>query len=77
MEGAAFVIGVVKFGADAARFLRTMDTGFTRMRNRLRQLGKCFENGEAVPKQRGPYKKRVKSRINSLHSCCMIGENDH
>jgi hypothetical protein len=51
--------------ADAARFLRTTDAGFTRMRNRLRQLGECFENGEPVPRQRGPYKKRVKTRINA------------
>jgi hypothetical protein len=29
--------------ADAARFLATTDAGFTRMRNRLRQLGRCFE----------------------------------
>ena len=47
--------------ADAARFLRTTDAGFTRMRNRLRQLGKCFENGEPVPRQRKPYKKRMKA----------------
>ncbi len=54
--------------ADAARFLRTTDAGFTRMRNRLRQLGKCFESGEPVPTQRKQYKKRVKIRIalNSL-----------
>jgi hypothetical protein len=46
--------------ADAARLLRTTDAGFTRMRNRLRQLGRCFENGEPVPRQRGPYKERRK-----------------
>jgi hypothetical protein len=46
--------------ADAARFLRTTDAGFTRMRNRLRQLGGCFEHGEPVPRQRGPYKDRRK-----------------
>jgi hypothetical protein len=51
--------------ADAARFLATTDAGFTRMRNRLRQLGRCFENREPVPRQRGPYKKRVKTRINA------------
>jgi hypothetical protein len=48
--------------ADAARFLATTDAGFTRMRNRLRQLGRCFENREPVPTQRKPYKKRVKRR---------------
>jgi hypothetical protein len=46
--------------ADAARFLRTTDAGFTRMRTRLHQLGRCFENGEPVPQQRRPYKKRQK-----------------
>jgi hypothetical protein len=51
--------------ADAARFLRTTDAGFARMRIRLRQLGRCFENGKPVPKQRGPYKKRVKTRIDA------------
>jgi hypothetical protein len=51
--------------ADAARFLRTTDATFARMRSRLHQLGRCFENGEPVPRQRGPYKKRVKTRINA------------
>ena len=50
---------------DAARFLRTTDAGFTRMENRLRQLGRCFENGEPVPRQRKPYKKRVRSNRTS------------
>jgi hypothetical protein len=55
--------------ADAARFLRTTDAGFTRMRHRLRQLGNCFENGEPVPRQRGPYKERRKGvTIRSLAS---------
>lgn len=27
------------------------------MRNRLSQLGKCFVDGEPVPRQRRPYKK--------------------
>lgn len=51
--------------ADAARFLRTTIARFTRIRNRLRQLGKCFENGEPVPRQRKPYRKRVKTRIDA------------
>ncbi len=50
--------------ADAARFLGTKDARFARMRNRLRRLGKCFENGEPVPRQRKPYKKRFKSTRN-------------
>lgn len=47
--------------ADAARFLRTTDAGFIRMRTRLRQLGRCLEEGEPVPRQRKPYKKRRKA----------------
>jgi hypothetical protein len=52
--------------ADASRFLRATDYGFTRMCTRLHQLGRCFENGEPVPRQRGPYKKRVKTRIDAF-----------
>jgi hypothetical protein len=43
---------------DAAEFLGITHAGFTRMRTRLSQLGGCFENGESVPRQRKPYKKR-------------------
>jgi hypothetical protein len=57
--------------ADAARFLRTTDATFARMRSRLHQLGSCFENGEPVPKQRGPYKKRVKRTQN--HTLLNLG----
>lgn len=32
-------------------------------RARLRQLGRCFQNGEPVPRKRRPYKKRVKSSV--------------
>jgi hypothetical protein len=35
------------------------ETEFGRMRTRLSQLSKCFLNGEPVPRQRKPYKKRV------------------
>jgi hypothetical protein len=48
--------------ADAARFLRTTDATFARMRNRLRQLGRCFEHGEPVPRQWKLHEKRVKTR---------------
>jgi hypothetical protein len=36
------------------------ETEFNRTRNRLLQLGRCFLKGEPVPKQRKPYKKRVR-----------------
>ncbi len=53
---------------DTAEFLGITDAGFSRMRTRLLQLGRCFETGEMVPRQRGQYKKRVKTRgaLNNL-----------
>jgi hypothetical protein len=50
---------------DAARLLRTTEYEFTRMRAHLLKLGKCFENGEAAPRQREAHKKRVKTGIAS------------
>jgi hypothetical protein len=47
---------------DAAEFLGIMDARFSRLRTRIRQLGKCFMTGDDhIPKQRRPYKKRVKA----------------
>lgn len=46
---------------DAAEFLGITDPRFSRLRTRIRQLGKCFMTGDDhIPKQRKPYKKRVK-----------------
>ena len=42
-----------------AELLGTTEGDFCRGRLRLRQLGKCFLNGEEVPRQRRPYKRRV------------------
>ncbi len=47
--------------SEAARFMGVSDGEFTRFRNRLKQLGECFEKGTPVPKQRRPYKKRAKA----------------
>jgi len=44
---------------EAMRDLGMTDQDFGRARNRLKQLGECFQNDEAVPKQRKPYRKRV------------------
>ena len=44
---------------DAAQQLRTRKAEVCRTRARLRQLGRCFLNGELVPRQRRPYKRRV------------------
>jgi len=47
----------------AADVLGTTTAGFCRMRSRLRQLGRCFQTGERVPRQRRPYRRRVSMRI--------------
>jgi len=44
----------------AARSLGMTEAQFSRTRNRLVQLGRCFLTGEPAPKQRKTYKKRVK-----------------
>jgi len=47
----------------AADVLGTTTAGFCRMRSRLRQLGRCFQTGERVPRRRRPYKRRLPARI--------------
>jgi len=47
----------------AAELLGTATADFCRMRSRLRRLGRCFETGERVPRQRRPYKRRLTTRI--------------
>ena len=49
--------------ADAADWLGITESEFGRKRTRLSQLARCFVSGEAVPKQRKPYKKRT-AKIN-------------
>lgn len=52
---------------DAAEFLGITDARFSRLRTRIRQLGKCFMTGDDhIPRQRRPYKKRVKAAKPSL-----------
>jgi hypothetical protein len=43
---------------EAAYWLGVAELEFDRMHTRVKHLGKCFLSGEAVPKQRRPYKKR-------------------
>ena len=47
----------------AAESLGTTKADFCRMRSRLRHLGRCFQTGERVPRQRRPYKRRMTTRI--------------
>jgi hypothetical protein len=44
----------------AAEMLGMSETGFCRVRSRLRQLGRCFEKRESVPSRRRPYRTRTK-----------------
>jgi len=49
---------------DAAEFLGITDARFSRLRTRIRQLGKCFMTGDDhIPKQRRQYKKRVNPKL--------------
>jgi hypothetical protein len=43
----------------AAEFLGTTEADFTRMRSRLRELGRCFHAGEQVPRLRRRYNRRL------------------
>jgi len=45
---------------EAAALLGISENRFITVRSRLRKLGRCFLRDEPVPKQRGPYKKRIK-----------------
>lgn len=47
----------------AAEWLGTTRIDFSRMRSRLRQLGRCFQTGERVPRRRRPYKRRLTAGI--------------
>jgi len=47
----------------AAGLLGKTKAEFCCMRSRLRQLGRCFQTGERVPRRRRPYKRRLTTRI--------------
>ena len=50
----------------AGDFLSVTEAQFIRIRNRLRQLCRCFLNGEPVPRQRKPYKKRKRLNLAAI-----------
>lgn len=52
--------------AAAADSLGMTEAQFTRMQNRLRQLGRCFLKGEPVPRQRKSYKKRKRFNLAAI-----------
>lgn len=43
----------------AAEFLGTTEADLSRMRSRLRELGRCFLRNEGVPRKRRPYRRRL------------------
>lgn len=59
--------------ADAADFLGISESEFGRKHIRLCQLARCFVNGEVVPKQRKPYKKRIpkSQQFSGSHPNCI------
>jgi hypothetical protein len=48
----------------ASQQLATTKVEVCRTRARLRHLGRCFLNGEPVPRRRRPYRRRMTTRIN-------------
>lgn len=50
-------IAAVATSRAAAEFLGTTEGDFSRMRSRLRELGRCFQTGELVPRRRTRYKR--------------------
>ncbi len=61
---------------DAAGSLDLTDAGFTRVRNRLSQLGKCFVDGDPVPMQRRPYKMGTLCRCSETVQEARAGRRD-
>ena len=59
-------IAAVGTSGAAAELLGTTKADFCSIRSRLRQLSKCFQTGERVPRRRRPYKRRLTTRINPL-----------
>jgi hypothetical protein len=56
----------------AAELLGLPAARFDQMRVRLRRLGKCFVVGEQVPRQRRPYRRRVKTKAISGSRGCRV-----
>ncbi len=56
-------IAAVGTPGTAAELLGTTKSDFCRMRSRLRQLGRCFQTGQQVPRRRRPHKRHLTTRI--------------
>lgn len=60
---------------EASEDLHMNEAEFTRCRNRLRVLKDCFLKGQAVPKQRKPYKKRELQNLNNFSTLSSTSPN--
>jgi hypothetical protein len=56
-------IAATATSGSAAEVLGTTKVDFCRMRSRLRQLGRCFQMCQRVPRRRRLYKQRLTARI--------------
>jgi hypothetical protein len=56
-------IEAVETSGAAAELLGTTKADFRRMRSRLRELSRCFQTGERVPRRQRPYKRRLTTWI--------------
>jgi hypothetical protein len=54
-------IAVTTTPAAATELLGATKADFCRVRSRLRQLGRCFQTGDPVPRKRRPYRSRARS----------------
>jgi hypothetical protein len=52
--------------AAAADSVGMTEAQFNRTHNRMLKLGRCFLNGEPVPRQRKPYKKRKRLNLAAI-----------
>lgn len=58
-------IAAVATSRAAAEFLGTAEGDFSRMRSRLRELGRCFLRNKPVPRRRRTYKRRLSIPLSS------------
>ena len=55
------VMGAIAVTTTPAAATELLGADFCRVRSRLRQLGRCFQTGDPVPRKRRPYRSRARS----------------
>ena len=55
------VMGALAVTTTPAAATELLGADFCRVRSRLRQLGRCFQTGDPVPRKRRPYRSRARS----------------